>query len=169
MDWARLAPWNWFSKEGPPPPGAEGAAGDGARDGAVAEVERWLAAASGLAPGVGAGAGGSLLRPRLDISEDRRAYKIDVEVPGVDREDVTLVVEGDALVIRGEKRAEREHGDEFAHCVERSYGAFSRVLTLPDDADADHIDARFRRGVLRIRIPKHQESAATGRRIEIGE
>jgi len=170
MEWKKLAPWNWFKKEEEHTGrtralGRRGSLGDPL---AVlhGEVDRWFEQMLRRLPG-GAELAGSLLRPSLDISEGRSAYKIEVEIPGVDPGDVTLAVEGDTLVIRGEKRHEREENDEHVHCIERSYGAFERLLSLPDDADADRIEARFRKGVLRIRIPKRGGSKPAGHRVPI--
>ena len=53
------------------------------------------------------------------------------------------------------------------HCVERAYGVIQRVLSLPDDADADHVDAKFRHGVLKLKVPKLAPSASEARRIEV--
>ncbi len=165
MEWKRLAPWNWFSREqraAPEPP-----ADPIAR--LRAEMERWFQESSQqLLAGPGFEGVGRLLRPKLDIAEDRKAYRISVEIPGVDRDDVSITVQDDLLVIRGEKRHEREDNEEHAHCIERIYGAFERVLNLPDDADTNAIEATFKNGVLRIRIPKQATAAPAGRRIEIG-
>jgi HSP20 family protein len=72
-----------------------------------------------------------------------------------------------ALLIRGEKRQEKEESEEGYHCVERSYGRFQRVLSLPEDADPGGIAAKFRNGVLKVTIPKRQVSRKEGRVIEI--
>ena len=110
---------------------------------------------------------GNWIRPTLDIGGDDKEYRIDVELPGVDREDVEVLVFGDTLTIRGEKREEKEDKDKHHYCVERSYGAFQRQLTLPDDADADHVDVTFKKGVLHVRIPRHATQESSARRIEV--
>jgi HSP20 family protein len=108
-----------------------------------------------------------LLKPRIDISEGKKAYTVRAELPGVDRDDVSLEVQDRILVIRAEKRQVKEEEDEGYHCIERSYGTVQRVLSLPDDADADAIEARFKSGVLTLRIAKQPARAAGGRRVEI--
>lgn len=105
-----------------------------------------------------------LLQPEVDIAESKKAYRISVEVPGVEEKDLDLSIEGDTLVVSGEKRQEHEDDEEGFHRVERRYGRFRRLLTLPGDADADNIKASFGNGVLRIRIPRSADGEAPGRR-----
>jgi len=107
------------------------------------------------------------LRPSVDVSEGKKAYTIRAELPGIEPDDVSIEVEGNRLVIRAEKRQEQEEEDEGYHCIERSYGAMQRVLSLPDDADTEGIEARFKHGVLKLRIPKHAARAANVRTIEV--
>lgn len=169
MEWRKLAPWNWFGKEQ-----EHGARHLPIRHSSTApnffsalraEMDRLFEDSLqrfGLPPEAGL-----VLKPSLDISEGKHAYTVRVEIPGVEKGDVTLDVHEDTLTIRGEKRQEREESDESYHCVERSYGAFQRVLTLPDDADPERIDAKFRRGVLKVTIPKTDARAARARSIPI--
>lgn len=105
--------------------------------------------------------------PRVDIGESRKQYTITVEIPGVDEKDIELTVEDGTLTIRGEKRSETVDEDEQFHRVERTYGAFQRVISLPTDADEDHIQAKFKNGVLTITIPKRPEAKPPVRRIAI--
>lgn len=100
------------------------------------------------------------LRPQLDIVSGEREYVITVEVPGVDEKDVRLELSTQrALIISGEKRHETNRNSRSLHSVERAYGAFRRVLSLPDDADADALDAYFKNGVLTITCPRIGVSA----------
>ena len=92
--------------------------------------------------------------PAIDISDDDKQYSISVELPGGKKEDVQVEVHEDMLTIRGEKKSEREEKKEQRRYVERSYGSFSRSFRLPADADAEHVDASFKDGVLTIRLPK---------------
>ncbi len=107
-------------------------------------------------------AGDQLLRPSIDIAESKKAYRISVEVPGVEESDLALSVDGDALIISGEKRQDNEQEENGFHRVERRYGSFRRVLSLPDDADRDKISARFKNGVLHIKVPRSGKSRETG-------
>jgi HSP20 family protein len=110
---------------------------------------------------------GGMLKPVVDIAENDKNYVITVEVPGVDEKDIQVSQELDVLTIRGEKNLEQEHKDDNFHRVERSYGTFQRVLTLPVDADADSVKATFKNGVLTLTIDKQPEMQRQGRKIEI--
>jgi HSP20 family protein len=106
-----------------------------------------------------------LLKPSVDIKEHARAYVVKLEVPGVDEQDVRVELHDRDLVITGEKKHESSGEDETYHWVECAYGTFRRVLTLPADAREDGIEARFRRGVLTITIPREAGARTDQRRI----
>jgi HSP20 family protein len=90
-----------------------------------------------------------------------------VEVPGVDEKDIELTIADGTLLIRGEKRYEKEDHDKQYHRVERSYGAFQRMLSLPTDADESKIAAKFKNGVLTVTIAKNPDTKPPVRRIAI--
>jgi HSP20 family protein len=92
--------------------------------------------------------------PALDVTEDEQAYRLQVDLPGVERGDITLTYEDGVLRITGEKRAERRGDGERAFNLERFYGRFYREIPLPADADGEHLKAELRRGVLTITVPK---------------
>ena len=171
MDWNKIAPWNWFRKEqesearaSTPVRAADPVlALRGEMDRAFEDVVRRFGGPSwpSLRPA------GELLRPRLDISEGRKSYTVRMEVPGVEKGDITLQIENGTLFVRGEKKQEKEESDEGYHCVERSYGVFERMLSLPETADPDEIDARFKNGVLKITIAKREAPEGQEKRIEI--
>jgi HSP20 family protein len=96
----------------------------------------------------------TLLRPSLDISESAEGYRIDVEVPGVEQKDLQVELNGDVLTISGEKSQSHEEKSDNYHQVERSYGRFERVLCLPANADREHMDAKFKNGVLTVSFAK---------------
>ena len=83
---------------------------------------------------------------------------IKAELPGVEAKDLDISVSGDVLTIKGEKRQEREEKDEHRHLVERSYGAFSRMVRLPAPVASDKAKASFKSGVLTITLPKTEEA-----------
>lgn len=99
-----------------------------------------------------------VLRPNVDIAESKKAYRISVDVPGMEPDQIELRIDDDMLVLSGEKRRESEEDDEGFHRIERNYGQFRRVLTLPEDADAEHIKADFKNGVLKIMVPRIKQS-----------
>ncbi|QKK02809.1 MAG: Hsp20/alpha crystallin family protein [Pseudomonadota bacterium] len=118
------------------------------------------------------GSGASLaavMQPQLDIFETEDSYQLSVELPGVDRDSVDLSVDDDALVIRARKEREVKTGnDNQYHRVERRFGRFERMLTLPADADSDQISAELSNGVLEVTIPRRKDiESVRGRRIEI--
>ncbi|WP_458734822.1 Hsp20/alpha crystallin family protein [Zobellella taiwanensis] len=106
-------------------------------------------------------------KPSLDISERNDSYLISMEIPGTRKEDISLVREGDKLIIRGEKKHEHEEKSDKLHRIERSYGHFQRVLTLPADAEDEGIDAEFKDGVLKIRVPRKPQSTSKSKNINI--
>lgn len=109
------------------------------------------------------------LKPSVDISERDHSYLISVEIPGVKKEDMALTQEGDRLIIRGEKKHEHEEKSETLHRVERSYGHFQRVLTLPEDAQVENISAQFKDGVLTIEVPRQAGTKQKTKKIDISQ
>jgi HSP20 family protein len=103
----------------------------------------------------------------LDVGATDKEYTISVELPGVDPKDVKLELSGDTLKISGEKKQETEHKEKDYYRIERSYGSFQRVLSLPEDADGDAITAEYKNGVMKIAIPRRQADAKDTKRIEI--
>jgi HSP20 family protein len=86
---------------------------------------------------------------------------VTAELPGVDEKDIDLSLADGVLTIRGEKKTEREETDKDKnwHLTERSYGSFSRTIALPYDPDSAKVEAKFDKGVLRVRLPKPAEIA----------
>ena len=95
-----------------------------------------------------------------------------VELPGVKESDIDVSLNGDQLIIKGEKRSEHDEKEvegHTVHRVERSYGAFQRTLTVPYEVDPDHVSAQFHDGGLTITLPKPADAVAQkeGRKIEV--
>jgi HSP20 family protein len=107
--------------------------------------------------------------PKIDVAESKDAIDVTAELPGVDEKDVDITLADDVLTIRGEKKSEREEQDKDKnwHVVERSYGSFSRSIPLPFEPDASKVEAKFDKGVLRIRLPKSEEVTKKEQKIEI--
>lgn len=112
--------------------------------------------------------GGGLLMPQVDIGESQKDYTITVEVPGVHEKDIDLTLLDGTLTIRGEKRDEHEDKGKHYHRIERSYGSFQRILSLPTDADENTVKAKFKDGVLTITIAKDLQAKPPVRKIAIG-
>jgi HSP20 family protein len=96
--------------------------------------------------------------PPMDFAENDDRFVLTMELAGAKKEDVTVEAHENVLTIRGEKRSERTDENEQRRYVERSFGSFSRSFTLPTNADADSVEARFADGVLTVEIAKREEA-----------
>jgi HSP20 family protein len=94
--------------------------------------------------------------PAVDIREDKDAYVLHADVPGVDPKDIEVHMENGILTIRGERKSETREEREDYKRVERVRGTFYRRFTLPDTADSEKISAKSVNGVLEVRIPKQE-------------
>jgi HSP20 family protein len=103
--------------------------------------------------------------PAFDVSETDKELIVKAEVPGMDKKDINITVSDGILTIEGEKKHEKKEDNEQYHRVERRYGTFSRTVRLPDEVEADKVDATYKDGVLNIRLPKSE--AVHPRKIEI--
>ncbi len=93
-------------------------------------------------------------RPLWDVRETEKDLVIHSEIPGVNKEDVSIKFQEGVLTVSGEKKHEKKEENEQCHIVERSYGSFSRSLRLPERVDPSAISANFNNGVLEIIVPK---------------
>ncbi|MGH1478610.1 MAG: Hsp20/alpha crystallin family protein [Geminicoccales bacterium] len=107
--------------------------------------------------------------PQIDVSETDGEVTIEAELPGVDEKDIDVTVADNLLTIKGEKKQEKEEKKKDYHLTERSYGSFSRSMTLPFDADPKKIKANFDAGVLKITLSKPPEVKSKVKKIAIGK
>ncbi len=105
-------------------------------------------------------------RPNVNSREDEDRYYIEVELPGVKKDNVDIKVDGNVLTISGERVVKDEVKDEDYHKVESLYGLFSRSFTLPEKVDISNIEAEFENGILEVVIPKLNVDNSS-RKIEI--
>lgn len=110
--------------------------------------------------------GRGMFAPPMDVKEDAEAYTVHLEVPGVPRDKIEITLQDGALVIRGSREQKTEASEGQYRRVERSYGSFSRSLSLPRAIDAARVEANLNDGVLMVRLPKAEE--AKPRQISIG-
>ena len=96
--------------------------------------------------------------PRVDVRETENDYTIQVDVPGVHKENLNIDYHDGMLAISGERKAEERQEGENMVRVERMYGSFYRQFALPKAVEAEHIEATCRDGVLSVRVPKAEES-----------
>src|SRR6516165_5647070 len=108
-----------------------------------------------------------LSAPPIDMSEDEKAYKITAELPGLAAPDVDVTVSGDMLVLKGEKRQEKEEKNKNYYFSERTYGSFQRAFDLPASVDRDKVAADFSKGVLTITLPKTAEARKPEKKIAV--
>jgi HSP20 family protein len=92
--------------------------------------------------------------PSVDIREEDNQYVFVADIPGVDPKDIEVTAVNGILTIKGEREEEKKEEKKNYKRVERSWGSFYRRFNLPDDADADRIDAKSKNGVLEISIPR---------------
>jgi HSP20 family protein len=118
---------------------------------------------------VGGTEGAATVAPDIDIRENDKEIILEAELPGIDEKNVEIVVRNGVLLLRGEKKSERDEKRGTYHLVERSYGGFERSFQLPDSADEAQITADFSKGVLRVVVPKRAEAIKTEKRISIGK
>ena len=95
--------------------------------------------------------------PAMDLVEADDHFVLTADLPGLSEGDVAIEVQDNTLTISGERKAEHESRERGWYRVERSFGQFSRSLTLPEGVDPDAITAEFDKGVLNVRIPKPEE------------
>ena len=96
--------------------------------------------------------------PALDVHEDKNAYTIRVELPGMKREDIDVSLQNGALVISGERKTETIQEDVEVHRQERYFGRFSRALTLPTAVSGNQVKAAYKDGILTVTLPKAEEA-----------
>lgn len=107
------------------------------------------------------------LTPLMDLEEKKDKYLLKVELPGIDEKDMALSYEDGLLTVSGEKKSESEEKEKNYYLKECSYGSFKRSIRLPENIVEDKIDAHFKKGILKIEIPKKQETEPKSRQIEI--
>jgi len=103
--------------------------------------------------------------PLADVVETPETYVVELELPGLGRDDVLIQAQGDELVVRGERRPAATGGPVF-HRLERRYGKFARGFRFAEEVDPDRIKADFKDGLLRLEVPKVRPRGGTRIRIE---
>ena len=105
--------------------------------------------------------------PSVNTREGKEAYHIDVDLPGINKEDVDISVDKNVLTISGKRETKNEVKEEEYYRVESNYGSFSRSFTLPEKVDVENIRAASDNGVLEIIIPKLTVVTDSTKKIEI--
>ena len=112
-------------------------------------------------PDIGAGA------PAINVAETKDAFEVTAELPGVDEKDIKVSLDGNQLVISGEKKEESTKEEKDWHVEERSFGSFYRSMSLPFEPEDGAVDAHFDKGVLHLTIKKPAKAIKTTKTIEV--
>ncbi len=103
--------------------------------------------------------------PAVDVTESKDAYNLEADLPGLDKKDIKVSIEDGILSLKGERKVESTSTENGQRHYERRYGSFERSFRLPKGVDANKVDAQFDKGVLKVTLPKSEESKP--KRIEI--
>ena len=105
--------------------------------------------------------------PQVNMTEDDKSITVSAELPGLEEKDIEISLSKDSLTIKGEKKEENEHKGKEAYYMERSYGAFTRVLPIPKEVNTEKAEASFKKGVLTITLPKLEKEKQSQKKIKI--
>ena len=105
----------------------------------------------------------------LDVTETKNDIVVKVELPGMDQKDIDISLSDGHLIIKGEKKQEKEEKEENYHSIERSYGTFTRSVQLPKEVKRDKISASYMNGILKIVLPKSEEAKKKEVKIKVEE
>jgi HSP20 family protein len=105
--------------------------------------------------------------PAVDIVERDNVFEIKADLPGTDEKSVEVQVDNGKLTIKGEKKEEKEEKREDYYLQERHYGSFERSFGIPENVDADKIEANFKKGVLTVTLPKKPEAQKPAKKIDV--
>jgi HSP20 family protein len=105
--------------------------------------------------------------PAVDVAETEKTYEITAELPGMDEKNIEVKVSNGNLTITGEKQEEKEEKEKDYYLKERHFGSFERSFQIPEGVDPSKIEATFKKGVLKVTLPKKVEALKTDKKIEI--
>jgi len=106
-------------------------------------------------------------QPSIDVRESEKEITVSAELPGMDEKDIEVLLSGDALTIKGEKKEEKEEKEKNYYRMERRYGSFQRVIPLPVEIDTKKVDASFKKGILHVKLPKTAQAKAAAKKIAV--
>lgn len=104
---------------------------------------------------------------KVDVKDTENEIVVSAELPGVDMKDIAITLNRDSLVLKGEKKVEKEEKEKGYYRMERSYGSFYRALPLPCEVESEGIDAVFKDGVLTVTLPKSKETIKSQKQITV--
>lgn len=109
----------------------------------------------------------AVLSPGFEVSETDDAVEIKAELPGMDEKDIDVTLDDNVLTIKGEKREEQEDKKKHYHVSEVHYGSFHRAIPVPEGIDRDRVKATFKKGTLKLSLPKTEQAKSQRKQIEI--
>lgn len=104
--------------------------------------------------------GGSTAEPRTDILEKEGAFFVLADLPGMRKDEINIEVNGQVIMISGDRKVTQEFKTSNLYKVERRYGSFKRAYTMPEEFMADQVSAKYENGVLEVRVPKKNNTPA---------
>ena len=110
---------------------------------------------------------GKLGKPDADLSESNEVLTYQLELPGIDEDDVEVEIDSGMLSIRGEKRDEQEEKGENYIFRERRYGSFERRFMIPESAKTNEVKATFTQGVLTVTVPYEANKQGDSKKIDV--
>ncbi len=183
MSISKLNPWNWFKKESehertlPIKQTEQGVRGYASPiDRFHADFDRMvdsmfsdfgMPSPMQLFNKVESDFGKAIVKPKVDVYGTDKEYVIEAELPGIEEKDLSVELKDEVLILSAEKKHEEKTEEKGYYRVERSYGSFRRVLNIPDDADKDNINAKLKKGILRITMPRTKEVESSSKKIAI--
>jgi HSP20 family protein len=105
--------------------------------------------------------------PSLDVSETKNDLIVKAELPGMDPKDIDISLSDGTLIIKGERKQEKEEKEENYQLIERSYGSFTRSIRLPKEVKRDKISASYKNGILKVTLPKSEEAKTKEVKIKV--
>jgi len=105
--------------------------------------------------------------PAVDVAETEKSYEISAELPGMDEKNIEVKFADGILTIKGEKQEEKEEKKKDYYLSERSFGSFQRSFQVPEGIDSEKIEANFKNGVLRVKVPKSAKAQEAAKKIAV--
>ena len=105
--------------------------------------------------------------PAVDVNETETEFFLSVDMPGLDKKDVSVDIHDGVITIKGERDIDNEKSTDGYRIRERQLGSFNRSFRLPDNVNEDKVAAKFKNGVLTVTLPKTKEILPEGRQIKI--
>ena len=105
--------------------------------------------------------------PSLDVLETKSDLVVQAELPGMDPKDIDISLSDGTLIIKGERKQEKEEKEKDYHLIERSYGTFARMVRLPKEVKRDKISASYKDGILKVILPKSNQAMTKEVKIKV--